>query len=76
MISYKTLHERKLTTTPSKTSILILLFSPLSAFLLVVYGEVHLFIRIGEVNTSIRAFMVERLCARCILGMNFIRKYH
>lgn len=43
---------------------------------LVVYGEVDLFIRIGEVNTSIRAFMVERLCAGCILGMDFIRKYH
>ena len=43
---------------------------------LVVYGEVDLFIHIGEVNTSIRAFMVERLCAGCILGMDFIRKYH
>ena len=30
----------------------------------------------GEVNTSIRAFMVEGLCAGCILGMDFIRKYN
>ena len=43
---------------------------------LVVYREFDLFIRIDEVNTSIRAFMVERLCAGCILGMDFIRKYH
>ena len=43
---------------------------------LVVYGEVDLFIRIGTTKTFIRAFVVDRLCSGCILGMDFIRKYH
>jgi hypothetical protein len=43
---------------------------------LVVYGEVELFIRIGTTKTFIRAFIVGRLCSECILGMDFIRKYH
>ena len=43
---------------------------------LVVYGEIDLFIRIGTTKAFIRAFVVDRLCSGCILGMDFIRKYH
>jgi hypothetical protein len=35
---------------------------------LVVYGEVDLFIRIGEVNTSICAFIVETAMCRMYSG--------
>jgi predicted aspartyl protease len=43
---------------------------------LIVYGEIDLFIRIGTTKAFIRAFVVDRLCSGCILGMDFIRKYH
>ncbi len=40
-----------------------------------IYGEIRLHIRMGDVHTFIRAFIVKELCADCILGMDYINKY-
>lgn len=40
-----------------------------------VYGEVKLHIILNGMHTFIQAFVVNELCADCILGMDFIKKY-
>ena len=40
-----------------------------------ILGTLDLHIVIGDMPTSIRAYVVKDLCAECILGMNFISKY-
>ncbi|CAF4960207.1 unnamed protein product, partial [Rotaria sp. Silwood1] len=40
-----------------------------------IYGEMTLSIKMGDMLTSIRAFIIKELCVDCILGMDFINKY-
>ncbi|CAF4957616.1 unnamed protein product [Rotaria sp. Silwood1] len=40
-----------------------------------VFGTMTLSITMGDMLTSIKAFVVKELCADCILGMDFINKY-
>ncbi|CAF4266608.1 unnamed protein product [Rotaria sp. Silwood2] len=40
-----------------------------------VYGEVKLYIMMGDIQASIGALIVKQLCTDCILGMDFINKY-
>ncbi|CAF3013175.1 unnamed protein product [Rotaria sp. Silwood2] len=40
-----------------------------------IYGEITLSIKIGDILTSIRAFIVKELYVDCILGTDFINKY-
>ncbi|CAF1521164.1 unnamed protein product, partial [Rotaria sp. Silwood1] len=40
-----------------------------------IYGEIPLSIKMGEILTSIRAFIIQDLYVDCILGMDFIKKY-
>ena len=42
---------------------------------IMIYGEVKLNIILGDMPTSINAFIVKDLCASCILGMDFINRY-
>ncbi|CAF1598861.1 unnamed protein product [Rotaria magnacalcarata] len=40
-----------------------------------ILGTVHLSINMGDMLTTIKAFIVKELCVDCILGMDFINKY-
>jgi predicted aspartyl protease len=40
-----------------------------------ILGTLDLHIVIGDMLTSIKAYVVKDLCAECILGMDFISKY-
>ncbi|CAF2954123.1 unnamed protein product [Rotaria sp. Silwood2] len=40
-----------------------------------ILDTVHLSLNMGDMLTSIKAFIVKELCADCILGIDFINKY-
>ncbi|CAF3952955.1 unnamed protein product [Adineta steineri] len=42
---------------------------------LAIFGSLDLHVVIGDMSTSIKAYVVKNLCVECILGMDFISKY-
>ncbi|CAF1570197.1 unnamed protein product, partial [Rotaria magnacalcarata] len=72
-ISIKALHLSYKKQSINKVSSRVILTDGYTS--LSILGTVHLSINMGDMLTTIKAFIVKELCVDCILGMDFINKY-